>query len=156
MTTPVLNHKNHTIEMTKKFYKASCKFGTEEYEIIFKMLEKFPTYKPIIKTISKSKKSEDSKKTFFKGLTYEFMEKYIADHDNEKKEIRAEYDSKRVIAKSYSSSKGYNAIKDWFLEKYPEFEEFGKKKTDNSKEETSKSEATETNIIRMNEGKEIA
>lgn len=156
MTMPEFNHKNHTIEMTKKFYKASCKFGTEEYEIVFKMLEKFPTYKPVIKTTSKSKKSEDSKKTFFKGLTYEFMEDYIKNHDNEKKEIRAEYDSKRVIAKSYSSSKGYNAIKDWFLEKYPEVKEFGEKKTDNSKEETAKSETAETTTIKMSEGKEIA
>lgn len=156
MTMPEFNHKNHTIEMTKKFYKASCKFGTDEYEIVFKMLEKFPAYKPVIKTTSNSKKTGTSKKACFKGLDYEFMESYIEKHDNDKKEIRAEYDSKREIAKGNRSVNGYAVIKKWFLEKYPEFEEFGKKKTDNSKEETSKSEATETTTIKMSGSKEIA
>ncbi len=154
MTMPEFNHKNHTIEMTKKFYKASCKFGTEEYEIVFKMLEKFPTYKPVIKTTAK--KTGTSKKSCFKGLDYEFMESYIEKHDNDKKEIRAEYDSKREIAKGNRSVNGYAVIKKWFLEKYPEFEEFGKIKTDNSKEETAKSETAENNTIKMSESKEIA
>ena len=166
MTTPVLNHKNHTIEMTKKFYKASCKFGTDEYEIIFKMLERCPNYKPVIKTTAKSKKSEDSKKTYFKGLTYKYMEEYIADHDNEKKEIRAEYDEMRKCAKGHSSIKGYDTIKKWFLKKYPAVANFCKEdETENNNEkeadkletaETAKSEATETTTIKMSESKEIA
>jgi len=142
-----INFKAHTIEITKKFATLAQKFKSEQYEELKEARAEFPNYKIVIKS-SKSKSK-------FKGLSYEYMENYIADHDNAEA-IRAEYDNQREIAKCYSSLKAYNTIKGWFLEKYPEVKEFGEKKTDNSKEETAKSETAETTTIKMSEGKEIA
>lgn len=34
MTSIQINHKNNTIEMTKKFYVESCKYGTDEYKTL--------------------------------------------------------------------------------------------------------------------------
>ena len=48
-----------------------------------------PTYKVIVKTsTAKSKES-------FKGLTYDYMKKYIAAHDDEEKTIMAEFEMLR-------------------------------------------------------------
>ena len=44
MTSIQINHKNNTIEMTKKFYTESCKFGTEEYKMLQEVRRDYPGY----------------------------------------------------------------------------------------------------------------
>ena len=44
MTTIQINHKNNTIEMTKKFYTESCKFGTDEYKTLQEVRRDYPGY----------------------------------------------------------------------------------------------------------------
>lgn len=81
--------KNRTIEMTKKFAAASSKFGTEEYKTLQEVRRDYPSYKVV--TITRKASKSDS--SAFKGLTYEYMEKYIAGHDDEEKSIMLEYRS---------------------------------------------------------------
>ena len=83
MTKITINHKNHTIEMSKSAYKAATRFGSEVYEEVQKARAAYPTYKVVEKSVSSKKVSE------YKGLTYGYMEAYIAKHDDEEKTIMA-------------------------------------------------------------------
>lgn len=129
MTNIQINHKNNTIEMTKKFYTESCKFGTEEYKMLQEARRDYPGYTPVV---AKSKKSGADTLDIFKGLNLEYMELYIMKHDDEDKSIMAEFKmmraeddaSKAVGAKSES----FLTIREWFLDKYPEVREFHEKR----------------------------
>ena len=44
MTSIQINHKNNTIEMTKKFYVESCKYGTDEYKTLQEVRRDYPGY----------------------------------------------------------------------------------------------------------------
>ena len=127
MTTIQINHKNNTIEMTKKFYTESCKFGTDEYKTLQEVRRDYPGYKPVV---AKTKKSGTG--DAFKGLNYEYMEIYIEKHDDEKKSIMAEFkmlraeDDESVAMDAESES--YLNIRNWFLDKYPAVREFHEKR----------------------------
>ena len=129
MTNIQINHKNNTIEMTKKFYTESCKFGTEEYKMLQEVRRDYPGYAPVV---AKNKKSSNDTLDIFRGLNLEYMELYIMKHDDEEKSIMAEFKmmraeddaSKAVGAKSES----FLTIREWFLDKYPEVREFHEKR----------------------------
>ena len=121
-----VNFQKHTIELTsKKFAKASAHFGTDEYNALQAVRRDYPTFK-VVTVIRKSSAAS------FKGLTYEYMEKYISSHDDEEKSIMTEYrmlrgedeESEDVLADSIS----YQAMKDWFLQKYPAIADYHKKR----------------------------
>ena len=89
MTELNINRKARTIEMTKKFEKAASRVGSDEYKRLQEARRDYPTYKEVVKTsTAKSKES-------FKGLTYKYMKKYIAAHDDEAKTIMAEFEMLR-------------------------------------------------------------
>lgn len=124
MTNLTINNKARTIEMTKKFEKAASRFGSDEYKMLQEARKDYPAYKVVVKTsAAKGKES-------FKGLTYEYMEKYIAAHDDDDKTIMAEYKMLRAIsdeAKEMSAAaRPYGEMKKWFFDKYPAFKEFTK------------------------------
>ena len=139
------NHKNRTIEITKKFDKASSRFGTDE----FKALQEAVAFAPQYKVVVKNRKANDS----LKGLTYNFMEKYIKNHDadgsiwNEYMEYRGYMteDGETVLA---GDAMSYGDIKVWFLEKYPVFEEFNnsRKKRIADLKETRRARREEANV----------
>lgn len=115
-----LNHENKTIEITKQFKKAACRFGSEEYKAIKEAVDAHPGYRVVTKTVKKT----DS----YKGLTFAFMEKYIKSHDDENKSIMAEFNelrakSEEAIAMGFDSMT-YGEIKKWFFETFPEIEAF--------------------------------
>ncbi|OUN23212.1 hypothetical protein B5G34_04260 [Flavonifractor sp. An82] len=89
MTNLTINNKARTIEMTKKFEKAASRFGSDEYKALQEARRDNPTYKVIVKT-STAKSKEN-----FKGLTYDYMKKYIAAHDDKDKTIMAEFEMLR-------------------------------------------------------------
>ena len=123
-----VNMKNRTIEMTKKFAAASSKFGTEVYKTLQEVRRDYPSYKVV--TITRKASKSDS--SAFKGLTYEYMEKYIAGHDDEEKSIMLEYMMLRgeseEAEEAFAESASYQEIKDWFLDTFPAIAEFHKKR----------------------------
>ena len=126
MTNLTINNKARTIEMSKKFEKAASRFGSDEYKMLQEARKDYPTYKVAVKTsTTKSKES-------FKGLTYEYMEKYIAAHDDENKTIMAEYGMLRATSdeakEMNATALPYGEVKKWFLDKYPVFKEFTEKR----------------------------
>jgi hypothetical protein len=124
-----INYTSMTIEMTKAESKAAGKFGTDAYKDLIAALQQFPNYKILVVTRAATKKSSD-----YKGLTYDYMEKYIQAHDNEEKSIMAKYmdlrgeseEAKDALADSCS----YKEIKKWFLEQFPAIKQFHEKRSE--------------------------
>ena len=118
-----INYTSMTIEMTKAESKAAGKIGTAEFKNMLSLMQQFPNYKIQVIARAATKKSCD-----YKGLTFDYMEKYIASRDDEKKSIMAEFEmlrgesneAKNALAESCS----YQEIKEWFLNKFPAIKQF--------------------------------
>lgn len=105
------------IIMSRSFEKCASKVGTEEYQRLQMVRNDYPNFTVVRKHIKKAPNKET-----YAGLTYEYMENYIASHANAT-EIRMTYDEMRLIGACHKVS--YPTIKKWFLETYPEIVEFG-------------------------------
>ena len=129
MTNIQINHKNNTIEMTKKFYNESCKFGTEEYKMLQEVRRDYPGYTPVV---AKNKKSSNDTLDIFRGLNLEYMELYIMKHDDEEKSIMDTFKMMRAEGDEYKAMgakpESFLTIRDWFLDTYPEVREFHEKR----------------------------
>lgn len=117
MTTIKLNRKNHTIEITKAFNTKASKYGTDEYNMLIKACNENPGFRVVV---IKRKGSSANKA---KGLTYEYMERYIQTHDDEKNSIMLEYFRRRgnqeMNIEALAKSDSYEEIKNWFFKQYP-------------------------------------
>lgn len=123
MTAITINAKNRTIELTKTFATASSKFGTDEYNLLQLARKDYPNYK----VVTIARKAPKNDKPTFKGLTYEYMEKYILTHDDDKQTIMNEYLALRgesEAKENLETSFSYQEMKDWFLDKFPAFNEY--------------------------------
>lgn len=129
MTNITVNEKARSIELTKKDYAKACKYGTQEYIDIQEVRKAYPTFK----VVEVTRKVTKSDKPTFKGLTYEYMEKYIKSHDNAEENM-AEYMELRGISEegeeALAESFNYQEMKDWFLDKYPEIANFHEKRAE--------------------------
>lgn len=111
MTNIIINEKNKSLMVTKKFAAAAERFGSDEYAELKAARTDFPTFKVVVKT-TKSKNK-------FKGLTYDFMERYISTRENAESE-KEEYKSKKKKLENQLDVNVYNEMKKWFIERYPE------------------------------------
>jgi len=118
-----INYTSMTIEMTKAESKAAGKVGTDAFKEMIALMQQFPNYKILVVARAATKKSSD-----FKGLTFEYMEKYITAHDDESKSIMAEYENLRATSdeakEALADSCSYQEIKAWFLAKFPQIKKF--------------------------------
>ncbi len=105
------------IIMSRTFAKLSENTNSEEYAHLQNVRRDYPTY-----TVERKRIKSSGSKESYKGLTYEYMERYIAAHD-EDGTIMKEYREKRLLAECHSVR--YPVIKTWFLEKYPEIKKYG-------------------------------
>ena len=118
MMTLTINRRNHTIEMpTKKYATAASKFGTVEYNEVQAARRDYPNYNVVTR---KAPKRAD----YLKGLTYEIMEDYIKNHDNDNKDALNQYNFLRGKADGSVCSASYGEIRKWFLTTYPTFGKF--------------------------------
>ena len=112
-----INYTSMTIEMTKAESKAAGKVGTEAFKEMLSLMQQFPNYKIQVIARASTKKSCE-----YKGLTYEYMEKYIKAHD-EDQSIMKEYQMLRGLTSeaqdALADSCTYQEIKNWFLGKFP-------------------------------------
>ena len=111
-----------TIIMDRSFAQKVGDTRSDEYLHLQTVRKDYPDYRVITRQI----KRNPNKKTY-SGLTYEYMENYILHHgsDAEVQKALSEYRELRLIAKCHGKGKGYPVIKQWFLEKYDEIEDFG-------------------------------
>ena len=121
------NYVKGIIEMTAKEAKAAGKIGTQEFKNLQTLRRLNPGFAIEVVKSSRSKKKEN-----FKGLTFEYMEKYIKGHDDEQGSIMKEYEDLRAISDeamaACAEAASYGEIKMWFLKKYPAIAEFHKKR----------------------------
>lgn len=124
-----IDDKNKVLVMDRTFAKNAQIVGSREYDLLQSAKRDYPTYEVVRRQIKKKEQQEH-----YKGLTYEFMEDYILTHEPKatKNEVYDEFRELLDISKCHS--RRYPIIKKWFLEQYPNIEEFGKKKDEEKKE----------------------
>ena len=113
------DHDARCIVMDRTFYKNSSNIRFEEYNMLQRARQDYPTYTPVIKRIKRNPNKET-----YRGLTYAYMERYIESHANAEA-IMEEYKELRLISECHCKARRYPKIKHWFLKKYPEVENFG-------------------------------
>lgn len=116
-----INFNNKTIVMDRTFAKKCEDTRSDEYIHLQNVRNDYPDYRVITREIRRN----PDKKTY-NGLTYDYIEKYILSHgsDAEVQAALSEYRELRLIAQCHKRGAGYPVIKQWFLEKYPEIEDF--------------------------------
>ncbi len=135
MFTNLLSKK---IEMTKTEAAKAGKFNSAEYNELAALMERFPSFEIVI--VKTNTKSADH----FKGLTYEFMENYIKSHNNALLVEFYEFCGKDENGKKlhFGVKFSYGEIRMWFLEQFPEIENFeARKKLDEKMEAVRKARA---------------
>ena len=111
----VINDKNRTIEITKKFAAVAKHYNTTEYDALQAVRKDYPNYRVQIKTVTK-------KADHFKGLSFDFMEQYIKNH---KEELLSDFfilsgKNEKGEEQEFAAAATYGEIKKWFLKQFPE------------------------------------
>ena len=124
-----INHAERIITMDRTFAKNAENTMSAEYAHLQSVRRDYPTYTVVRRQIKKNPNKE-----CYKGLTYEYMEKYIAAHDDDNKSIMAEYEMMRGTSEeakeALAEPVSYYEMKVWFLKKFPAIAEFHKKRED--------------------------
>ena len=105
-----INVAAKTIEVTKTFANKASDFGSEEYYTLRAAMSDLPDFTVAIKVTRKPRR------TYMKGLTYEFMESFITLND-EDGSIMQDFQCLRQGC-------SYAEIKRWFFAKFPEVNNF--------------------------------
>ena len=117
-----INREKKLIIMDRTFAKLSEDTRSEEYAHLQEVRRDYPDY-----TVTTKKIKRNPDKETYKGLTYAFMTNYILTHESEENALTVirEFNEMRVISNCHRQGLRYPTIKRWFLDKYPEIEEFG-------------------------------
>ena len=113
-----VSHADRTIVMDRTFAKFADNTMSPEYAHLQQVRRDYPTYTVVQRQIKKNARQEH-----YHGLTYAYMEDYIASHGNA--DDRRTYDEMKLISKCHSKGFRYPTIKAWFLERFPEVKAFG-------------------------------
>lgn len=126
--------------MDRTFAKNMAIVGSPEYQQLQEARRDYPTYAVIQRKINKKANQEH-----YKGLTYDYMERYIRYHEGAEtvESALAELEDKKFISECHSKCKRYPVVKEWFLEKYPEIKQFGMTKEEIADEEAKGTSAGE-------------
>ena len=108
-----INYFNETIEMSKSEAKRASTIGSEEYKALLSVKKDFPSYS--IDIITKEVKRSDD----IKGLTYDYMEKYIS-QEGTPEQLKKFNTLREGI---FNTRGSYGEIKKWFLEEFPQIAE---------------------------------
>lgn len=110
------------IVMTKAEAKVAGIYGTVEFEELANLRAAFPGFR----TEVKASKSKDN----MKGLTVDYMKKYIAAHDDDEGSNMKTFNTLRGIYEDgeveFARVATYGELKMWFLDTYPEIENINK------------------------------
>ena len=112
-----IDYANRQIIMDRTFARLAKIVGSEEYNLLQTARRDYEGFHVVTRTIRRNDKKE-----CYRGLTYDYMERYILLHDKAD-ERKKEFDELRLIAECHS--KRYPVIKQWFLQQYPEIAQFG-------------------------------
>lgn len=113
-----INYAKKTIMLTKSEMKAAQTYGTDAYKALVDAQRTFPDFTVVVKTPA-------SRRDNFKGLTSDFMKRYIVEHDDEDHSIMAEYNTLCGLddsgkKKDFAAVATYGELRMWFLNTFPE------------------------------------
>ena len=113
---------NARLVMDRTFAKNCAIAGSAEYNLLQSARKDYPNFTVEQRTIKRN-----ANKECYRGLTYEYMKKYIASHESEETvdAVLDELEEMILISKCHSMGYRYPTIKAWFLDKYPEIAAFG-------------------------------
>lgn len=133
---------NSRIIMDRTFAKKCENTSSSEYAQLQRVRADYPSFTVIRKQI---KRNDD--KECYKGLTYAYMERYIALHDDKEGTIHKAFAEMKLLSECHSVR--YPVIKKWFLEQFPEVAKFGV--TSQEEEKKDKSSNVAPLSVRTNE-----
>ena len=118
----IVNYKKRAIELTTAEANEAFEYGTPKYEDLQKARRDYPRYK--VQVIKVRKKDP------LKNLKLDKIQKYVATHDDEQKTRTKELE--KLIGKfehddndiKLDQSASFVEIKNWFLNAYPEIEQY--------------------------------
>lgn len=103
----------NTITISKGFYEASKEFGSEEQQRLADIQKQYPNMKIAVKSTRTGFRKSD-----FKGLTYDYMRRFIRTMDRDNivtfEDVISHYEDF-----GYEAGKLYQCVKEWFLGTYP-------------------------------------
>ena len=120
-----------TARVTKAFQRQARIFGTDEYKMWKAYREDFPGAKMVTKTIKRN-----ANKRTYRNLTYVNMGRYISVNAPQ---FLEEFEKQKDSAKAQENP--YRAVLAWFLEKFPNYDDY--KKFFEDKDKTAEATAAE-------------
>ena len=146
-----VKYAKSVIEVNTIFAKMMENPRSDEYALLQKTKMENPGF-----TVSRRQIKSNPKKDTYKGLTYEYMKKYIKLHETkeEAEKVIAYLEDQILISKCHSQRLRYPTIKKWFLAKYPEVAKFGIDETedqDNKQDEAQTAETKNQNAVPASE-----
>ena len=146
----LVKYAEGVIEMNTTFAKEMRNPLSDEYALLQRTRQDFPTFAVRTRQIK-----SNPKKDTYKGLTYEYMKKYIKLHETkeEAEKVIAYLEDQILISKCHSQRLRYPTIKKWFLAKYPEVAKFGIVEDEDQNNDQTEAQTAETenqNVIPMN------
>ena len=101
-----LNFDVNAIEISESFAKKARVYKSEAYEELMQVKHDHPSFDVVVI------RTPPKKNTSVKGINYDYMRKYVENHD-ESKELLKEFD------KLKDGKAPFFEVKKWFFEHYP-------------------------------------
>lgn len=122
MTNITVVFAEKTLLLKSGFAKKAARCGSPESIVLQKYVKLYPDYEITIHQITRNAAQEH-----YRGLTYDFMENYILEHEPRETvdAVHDEFCGMIDISKCHSTGRRYPIIKNWFFEKYPEIKNYG-------------------------------
>ena len=105
----------NTITITKKFYEESMEYGTEAYKTLKSVREENPQMEVVV--------SETNSKSALKGIDYRYMRRFVSVMDRENLVVFEGVIAHFEDLYGNNNTKVFNAVRNWFLENYPDHAE---------------------------------
>lgn len=115
------NLMKKVIEMSKSEANKAGVPTSNEFKTLQELRAAFPTYE--VEIIQKTKARDT-----MRGLTENYMRRYIEKHDNEEGTIMSEFKTLCGEDGDLSKKASYGELKQWFLSHFPNVEEMFKEK----------------------------
>ena len=96
------------IRVTKNFYTAAQHFGTQEFELLCQLQERVPHFKIVFQSIPQA----------VKHAWYPSYSQMVDFIRNKTQDENALHEINEIIHLARISGKGYNMVRQWFLQKY--------------------------------------
>ncbi len=119
-----INYTKRTIELTAKEEKMTSVIGSIAYKELLNARKENQGFDIVV--IAKTTQRKNVK---YKGLTYDFMKKYILAHDKEDKSIMNEFNTLtgNVKTDKLKFTANYTEVAEWFLSTFQEVKEYREK-----------------------------